>query len=76
MKPIRIGRWHIEIYRGGIETTREPHPNCPDCWGRGGHGWMTQGGDADWEDCHCIGQLRTWRLPLWPSRRHPAEEPF
>lgn len=69
--PIRIGRWHIEIYRRGIEIIREPHPDCPDCRGRGGQVLIAHDGHADWDDCHCTGQLRTWRLPLW---RRPATD--
>lgn len=63
-----FGRWQIELHRRAIYLTRQPKadPKCGACHGRGGHGWITASGDPDWEDCHCVSWLRTWRLPLWP----------
>lgn len=81
MKPIRIGRWWIEYHRRAIHITREPKqdpkpdPNCLDCGGRGGHGWVDHNDNADWEDCHCVDQIRGWRLPLW-RKAEPEAWPF
>lgn len=74
--PIRLGRWEIDIYQRAIHITREPDPNCPDCAGHRGHGWITSSGNADWDECRCLDDVRTWRLPLWIRRPYPAEEPF
>jgi hypothetical protein len=73
--PIRLGRWHAEIHRRGLWITREPDPNCAHCSGRGGH-WRLVGTGAELDECHCLDQLRTWRLPLWPRRPEPIERPF
>ena len=75
---LHIGRWTAELYQRAVHVVAEPRPrqNCPDCLGAGGHGWITEHGDADWEDCHCLSSLRTWRLPLWPGRRLTETEPF
>jgi hypothetical protein len=74
-----FGRWQIELHQRAIHLTRtpKPDPTCGACYGRGGHGWLTYSGDPDWEDCHCMKQIRTWRLPLWPRRANTAERyPF
>jgi hypothetical protein len=74
-----IGRWQIELHQRALYLTRQPKadPNCGACSGRGGHGWITADGGGDWEDCHCLSWLRTWRLPLWPRRNTRTEEyPF
>ncbi|MEU0659568.1 hypothetical protein [Streptomyces lavendulocolor] len=80
MRFIRLGRWSFELHRRALHATREPRPDpkCTDCLGRGGHGWITPFGDADWEDCHCVSSLVAFRIPLWPrSRRQYLEsEPF
>ncbi|MFE9777790.1 hypothetical protein ACFYPA_06485 [Streptomyces sp. NPDC005775] len=79
MKPIRIGRWHIEIFQRALHATRVPktNPACTYCNGTGGHGYITDGGDGDWEDCQCHG-LIAWRIPLWPrtSRQRAERIPF
>ncbi|MGK3107913.1 MULTISPECIES: hypothetical protein [Streptomyces] len=72
----RIGRWEIELHQRAIYITREPDPDCTNCTGSRG-GWQPQSTGADWGECHCLDQLRTWRLPLW--RRNPSyypEAPF
>jgi hypothetical protein len=74
--PIRLGRMEVEYHRRALHFTRNPDPNCPDCSGRRGHGWIIDDGEVDWDECQCVDQLRTWRLPLWPSRPYSAEEPF
>ncbi|MER5461615.1 hypothetical protein ABT010_13195 [Streptomyces sp. NPDC002668] len=74
-----IGRWQVELHQRAIHLTRQPKadPNCNACSGRGGHGLTTEDGLGDWEDCHCLSWLRTWRLPLWPRRTNTREEyPF
>ncbi|WP_458089340.1 hypothetical protein [Streptomyces malaysiensis] len=74
--PIRIGRWQIELHQRAIYITREPDPNCPDCRGSQG-AWQAHDCGGDWDECPCLDQLRTWRLPLW--RRRPSyysEAPF
>lgn len=72
---IRIGRWTAELYQRAVHVTREPDSNCPNCSGSGG-GWITYTSGADWDECGCLDQLRTWRLPLWPGRRYAETEPF
>ncbi|MER5875529.1 hypothetical protein ABT119_06310 [Streptomyces sp. NPDC001910] len=74
-----IGRWQLELHQRAIHLTRTPKadPNCGACNGQGGHGWTTASGDPDWEDCHCLDQLHTWRIPLWRRPEHAyADEPF
>ena len=73
-----FGRWQIELHQRALHLTRHPKadPNCPACKGAGGHGYVTDDGDADWEDCHCPSWLRTWRLPLWPGTNTPERHPF
>ncbi|WP_445520517.1 hypothetical protein [Streptomyces sp. NEAU-174] len=71
--PIRIGRWQAELHQRAIYITREPNPNCPDCSGERRAWWVDSPYD---EPCHCLDQLRTWRLPLWRRRPYPVEEPF
>lgn len=73
--PIRLGRWEIDLYQRAIHITREPDPDCPDCAGEKG-GWIAYRGDAEWDECQCLDQLRTWRFPLWARRSYPAGEPF
>ncbi|MEV8403571.1 hypothetical protein [Streptomyces niveus] len=74
--PIRIGRWHIEYHQRAIHIVREPAPNCPDCNGTGG-GWIGTSQHADWDECACLDDVRTWRLPLWlRATRQYTEEPF
>ncbi|MEU7032678.1 hypothetical protein ABZ958_03205 [Streptomyces sp. NPDC046237] len=73
--PVRLGRLQLELHRRAIHITREPNPHCPDCSGSRG-GWIPIGGDVDWDECQCLDQLRTWRLPIWPPARHTSEEPF
>jgi hypothetical protein len=34
------------------------------------------GGDVDWNECHCLDQIRHWTLRLWPRRTRTYEEPF
>ncbi|MFJ1696230.1 hypothetical protein ACIOHC_13925 [Streptomyces sp. NPDC088252] len=77
MSPIRIGRWTAELHQRAIHITREPDPNCPDCSGGGG-GWMPNGFGADWDECLCLDQLRTWSVPLWfrTRRQCPEGAPF
>lgn len=74
-RKITFGRWTAELYQRAIHVTREPDPHCPNCAGSRG-GWIPYGDDADWDECSCLDQLRTWRLPLWPGARTTAEEPF
>lgn len=70
-----IGRWQLELHQRAIHLTRTPDPKCPACRGTLG-GWPL-GDPADWTDCACIDQLRTWRLPLWPRRTTTSKEiPF
>ena len=74
-----IGRWQIEYEQRAIHLTRQPKPdpNCRACHGDGGHGWVTEDDNTDWEDCHCLSWLRTWSLRLWPRRNDHAERyPF
>jgi hypothetical protein len=73
-----FGRWQLELYQRAIHLTRQPKsdPDCSSCKGTGGHGYITDGDCGDWEDCHCLNQLRTWRLPLWPGRTTTEEYPF
>jgi hypothetical protein len=63
-----IKHWQIEYEQRAIHLTRHPKadPDCTACHGRGGHGYVTPDGYGDWDDCHCLTQMRTWRLPLWP----------
>ena len=77
-RSITIGRWTADLHQRAIHITREPKAksNCGSCAGQGGHGWITPGGDADWEDCHCVSQLRTWRLPLLTRSTATEEHPF
>lgn len=79
MKPIRLGRWQIELHQRAIHITREPRPNpkCAYCHGTGGHGFLTESGDGDWEYCHCFDFL-AWRLPLWRrnARQLAERTPF
>jgi hypothetical protein len=73
-----FGRWQIELYQRAIHLTRHPRPdpNCTSCKGAGGHGYVVDD-TPDWEDCHCLQQIRTWRLPLWPRKAGTREEaPF
>ncbi|WP_100577198.1 hypothetical protein [Streptomyces sp. CB01201] len=72
---LRIGRWTVGLYQRAVNVTREPDPNCPDCSGSRG-GWIAYGSDAGWDECACLDQLRTFRLPLWPRARHTETEPF
>lgn len=72
---IRLGRWEMDIYQRAIHITREPDPHCLECSGEKG-GWIAYGGDVDWDECACLDQLRTWRLPLWARRPYPMQEPF
>jgi len=74
--PIRIGRWTLDIFQRAIHLTREPALNCPKCAGTRG-GWMPHHLDADWIECRCLDQLRTWRMPLWsrPASTYSGE-PF
>lgn len=74
-RKLTIGRWTVELYHRAVHLTRQPDPKCPDCAGSQG-GWIRYGGDAGWDECPCLDQLRTWRLPLWPGRPVTAEEPF
>lgn len=74
-----IGRWQLELHQRAIYLTRQPKadPKCAYCLGHGGHGWVTEFDNVDWEDCTCVEQIRTWRLPLWPrSNRAYRTEPF
>lgn len=74
-----VGRWQIELHQRALYLTRQPKadPNCTACSGHGGHGITTEDGSGDWEDCHCLSWLRTWRLPLAPRRGTRTEEyPF
>ncbi|MER6098407.1 hypothetical protein ABT154_21615 [Streptomyces sp. NPDC001728] len=72
---VRIGRVLLDLHRSALYIAREPDPNCPDCRGSCG-GWIPNGANTDWDECHCLSQLRTWTLRLWP-RRNPAKEyPF
>jgi hypothetical protein len=74
--PIHFGRWTLDVFQRALHITREPHPDCPDCTGTGG-GWMPHHLDNGWDECQCLDQLRTWRLPLAPRRRATyIEEPF
>lgn len=73
--PIRLGRWEIDIYQRAIHITREPNPHCPDCAGEKG-GWITYSVGADWDECRCLDQLHTWRLPIWTRRPYAMQEPF
>lgn len=75
MKPISIGRWDIDVFQRALHLTREPKPDCPDCASSGG-GWMPHHLGAGWEDCHCVDQIRVWRLPLWFRRTTTEEYPF
>lgn len=76
MTPMRIGRWHIEWHQRAIHITREPDPNCPNCNGSRG-GWIGTNTHADWDECQCLDQLRTWRIPLWRRPNHwHIQEPF
>jgi hypothetical protein len=70
-----FGRWQIELHQRAIYLTRQPDPHCPDCRGDLG-GWVPHGADVDWDECACLDQLRTWRLPLWPRRTIREELPF
>ncbi|QIP87590.1 hypothetical protein GLX30_30205 [Streptomyces sp. Tu 2975] len=73
---IRLGRWTFDVFQRALHITREPDPNCADCNGSGG-GWMPITLGADWDECGCLDQLRTWRLPLAPRRRATyTTEPF
>jgi hypothetical protein len=60
-----FSRWQIELHQRAIHLTRQPDPRCPDCRGSQG-GWMSHRLGADWDECACLDQIRTWRLPLWP----------
>lgn len=73
----RTRRWHLEYHRRALYITREPNPNCPACDGNGGAWVMTLGG-PDWDPCHCLSELRIWRLPLWrqPAADSAMEAPF
>lgn len=71
---IRIGRWWLELYQRAIHITRLPDPKCSDCGGTGG-GWMPTGFGADWDECACLDQIHTWRLPLW-RRAELETRPF
>jgi hypothetical protein len=73
-----FGRWQLELYQRAIHLTRtpKPDPNCRSCKGAGGHGYVTEDDSADWEDCHCIDQLRTWTVRFWPRRNPEKEFPF
>lgn len=75
MRLITIGRWTAELHRRAFYITRQPDRNCPECGGTGG-GWVPHGLGADWNECPCLDQIRTWRIPLAPRRRYPEEEPF
>jgi hypothetical protein len=71
-----FGRWQFELHQRAIHLTRQPNPRCPDCRGSQG-GWMPHRLGADWDECACLDQLRTWRLPLWPGRATTGQEyPF
>ncbi|MER5312738.1 hypothetical protein ABT034_33755 [Streptomyces sp. NPDC002773] len=73
-----LGRWQIELHQRALYLTRLPaaDPDCVSCGGLGGHGYITQLGDGDWADCHCVTGPHAWSLRLWP-RRNPAKEyPF
>lgn len=74
---IRIGRWQLELHRRAIHITREPDPNCPDCFGSRG-GWQPTNFGADWDECQCLDQLRTWRIPYWPrtTTTYAERNPF
>ena len=73
-----FGRWQIGLHQRALHLTRHPKadPNCPACKGAGGHGYVTPGGYGDWDDCHCLSWLRTWRLPLWPGTKTLERHPF
>ncbi|MFE9850258.1 hypothetical protein ACFYPN_15810 [Streptomyces sp. NPDC005576] len=72
---IHIGRWRLSAIRRAVYIGHEPNPNCPDCRGSWG-GWTTNT-HTDWDECHCLAQLRTWTIPLWPrTTRHYEEAPF
>ncbi|MFD8919405.1 hypothetical protein ACFV0Y_16500 [Streptomyces sp. NPDC059569] len=73
--PIRIRRWQVELYQRAIHVTREPDPNCPDCGGMCG-GWSGNAQRASWDECHCLDDIRTWRLPIWRRRHEFEPEPF
>ncbi|MFJ2110544.1 hypothetical protein ACIOEX_01225 [Streptomyces sp. NPDC087850] len=74
--PLRIGRWQAELHQRAIHITREPDPHCPNCAGSRGS-WMPHHLGADWDECACLDQLRTWRIPLWPHANHQyTKEPF
>jgi hypothetical protein len=70
--PIRFGRWTAELHQRAVHVTREPDPNCS---GSGG-GWISHRMGADWDECACLDQLRTWRLPVWPRSQRTETEPF
>jgi hypothetical protein len=72
---IRIGRWHLNTTLRAVYITREPDPTCPNCAGSSGS-WMPHGIDADWDECPCLDQLRTWTIPLLPRNRNYEEAPF
>jgi len=73
---VRIGRLQLELHQRAIHLTREPDPNCSNCAGSRG-GFTPLGLDADWIECRCLDQLRTWRMPLWsrPASTYSGE-PF
>lgn len=73
---LRFGRWEVELYQRAVHVHRKPDPNCRDCGGEGGHGVIDIEYGPDWDDCHCLNQLRTWRLPYWPRRTKTQEYPF
>lgn len=79
MKPIRIGRWTVEVYQRAIHIQQVPNPNCRDCGGEGG--WWDGGWDGESPEpvpCACTARLRHYRLPLWrrPSFDYSTEAPF
>ena len=79
MKPIRIGRWHIELYQRAIHVQQIPDPECPACDGEGG--WWDGGYGCESPEpvtCSCTERLRHLRIPLWRRTQadYTAEAPF
>ncbi|WP_392750626.1 hypothetical protein [Streptomyces sp. LN590] len=82
MKPIRIGRWQIELYQRAIYIQRQPDLKCLKCKGEGaietGGGYvLDHTWEADVEPCTCWDPFRSLRIPVsLRSHRQYVGEPF
>lgn len=75
MKPIRIGRWTVEVYGHAIYIQKQADPNCTTCHGSGeiqcGPGVGPDGEEPDIHPCTCWDPYRSLRIPFW---RRPAAD--